>query len=204
MPIGGWSGWPYAIGSSMLMRNAVNEDIAVFCIFDRDYHTEEQILARQKEALDRGVRLHIWERKELENYLLVPTAIARVIQEKVSSVSAVAISARLDEICDQLRDDVVAGFADEYQRTHRAKGEVAGKAAVFAQKAVAAKWSSVESKLAVVSGKAVLSALASWSKETFGANLSARAIARSMTIDEICPEVVTVLRAIHKNTPIAA
>jgi predicted ATPase len=72
--VGGWGGWNYAIGSSMLLRNAFGQRICVYSIFDRDYHTEEEINARYKQAKDREIYLHIWEKKELENYLLIPSA----------------------------------------------------------------------------------------------------------------------------------
>ena len=41
MPIGGWSGWPYAIGSAMLLKNAVGDDIITYCILDSDYYPPE-------------------------------------------------------------------------------------------------------------------------------------------------------------------
>ena len=72
MPIGGWSGWPYALGSAMFLRNAADERIRVYCLLDSDYHTPQQITARLAQAADAGVDLHIWKRKEIENYLLVP------------------------------------------------------------------------------------------------------------------------------------
>jgi energy-coupling factor transporter ATP-binding protein EcfA2 len=39
MSIGGWGGWNYAIGSDMLMKNAVGDQILTYCIFDCDFHS---------------------------------------------------------------------------------------------------------------------------------------------------------------------
>lgn len=35
MPINGWSGWSYAIGSSMILKNASDEKIITYCLLDR-------------------------------------------------------------------------------------------------------------------------------------------------------------------------
>jgi hypothetical protein len=79
LSIGGWGGWQFAIGSNMLLKNSVDEDILVYCLFDSDYHTDEEIEERITDAKRLSVELHIWKKKEIENYLLVPSAINRLI-----------------------------------------------------------------------------------------------------------------------------
>jgi AAA ATPase domain/AAA domain, putative AbiEii toxin, Type IV TA system len=71
LPVGGWGGWAYALGSSMTLRNAVGDRVVVYCILDSDFHTQTQIENRYKEATARGIHLHVWSRKEFENYLEV-------------------------------------------------------------------------------------------------------------------------------------
>ncbi len=39
LQIGGWNGWPYAVGSSMTLKNAVGDRITSYCILDSDYHS---------------------------------------------------------------------------------------------------------------------------------------------------------------------
>ncbi|MBK7402796.1 MAG: hypothetical protein IPJ34_42870 [Myxococcales bacterium] len=63
MPIGGWDGWHYAVGSSMLMTNAVDNRIQVFCVLDRDYRSDEVTERRVLEAKQKNIRLHVWRRK---------------------------------------------------------------------------------------------------------------------------------------------
>ncbi|HWN95195.1 MAG TPA: AAA family ATPase, partial [Methylomirabilota bacterium] len=79
MSIGGWGGWRLVSGSSFFLKNAGGEDILTYCFLDSDYHHDEQIDARYAEAKTHGVELHIWSRKEIENFLIVPSAIQRVI-----------------------------------------------------------------------------------------------------------------------------
>ena len=42
MTIGGWNGWPYAVGSAMLLRNSGGEAITTYCVLDADYFSEEE------------------------------------------------------------------------------------------------------------------------------------------------------------------
>ena len=79
LPVGGWGGWAYALGSSMTLRNAVGERVVVYRILDSDYHTSKQIEDRYEEAKARGVHLHVWSRRELENYLVHAQVVKRVI-----------------------------------------------------------------------------------------------------------------------------
>ena len=87
LSIGGWGGWAHAIGSSMALKNAVGDRIEEtrICIFDSDYHTPAEQQERYDQANDRAICLHIWERKEIENYLLDHNVIARVIKQRTKN-----------------------------------------------------------------------------------------------------------------------
>ncbi|PWT79779.1 MAG: ATP-dependent endonuclease, partial [Acidobacteria bacterium] len=57
--IGGWGGWPYAVGSEMFLENAAGEGIVTYCILDSDYHTQQEVDERLQEAKTRNISLHI-------------------------------------------------------------------------------------------------------------------------------------------------
>src|SRR5205809_4048196 len=113
--IGGWGGWPYAVGSEMFLENAAGEGIVTYCILDSDYHTQEEVDERLQEAKKRNISLHIWKKKELENYLLVPEAIRRVILDKIAAdktpPSLDDIKKELEKIAADLLDDTIDSFA---------------------------------------------------------------------------------------------
>jgi hypothetical protein len=70
--VGGWGGWSYVVGSSMLLERNIGTDFIKYCIFDRDYHLPEHIAERVREAKKHKIDVHIWKLKEIENYLLGP------------------------------------------------------------------------------------------------------------------------------------
>jgi hypothetical protein len=75
--IGGWSGWERAIGCASLLKEAVGGAFQCYCILDSDYQTASALQSRRTSAVGHKIDLHIWRKKEIENYLLVPAAVLR-------------------------------------------------------------------------------------------------------------------------------
>jgi len=201
MSIGGWTGWPYAIGSSMLLKNSVGEDITVYCVLDSDYHTQSEIDHRLRDALAKRVQLYIWRKKELENYLLVPTAIQRFISGRVPMrVTPPTLDEVRDAmhcIADDLKDIVLDAVANEHWLRNRAGGLTTANRE--ARRLVNPVWADSNARLGLVSGKDVLSALSDWSQTNFGVSFGTATIAQELQEGEIDPEVKAVLTAIERT-----
>jgi len=187
----------------MAMGAAVGQNVRCYCIFDSDFHTPTQISARKNEARARHVSLHIWARKEIENYLLVPAAIARVITSRARSArpvpSADTLAERIFDFAGQLENDVLDSFAQEFHAENRAGGS--SQANGSARDQMYPRWSTSEGRLAIVSGKLILARLSEWLQREHGLSISPMAIARGMRRSEIPAEVVDVLTAIENGGP---
>lgn len=85
MQLGGWGGWNYAVGCSILLKRTLGDRTRVYCILDRDYHSEGEIDRRLAEAARNGIQLHIWSKKEIENYLLSPKVLHKLIRARQRS-----------------------------------------------------------------------------------------------------------------------
>ena len=200
LSIGGWGGWNYAIGSTMLLSSSIGREIRSYCIFDSDFHTPKQIRDRKIEATQKGVELHIWERKELENYLLVPEAILRAVASKLrqqpSSLNAELIRQQLFELAAVLENEVMDAYAYEFSVENRPGGTTQANRSARERMA---GWDSLEGRLALVSGKTLLTNLSGWLQENYGVAINPVRIARSMLRSEIADEIVNVLAAIETN-----
>lgn len=156
----------------MAMRRAAGEGIRVFCILDADFHPADQILERQQQALGSGIELHIWSKKELENYLLVPAVRARVIRSRAAPgkhVSATDIAEKLREITAALRDGVHDALAAEFFSLDRAAGFTGANKR--AREFHAGRLATGATELDLVSGKEVLSRLSAWAQNKWGASV---------------------------------
>ncbi|NDY71358.1 ATP-dependent endonuclease [Desulfobacter hydrogenophilus] len=201
MSLGGWGGWNYAIGSSMLLKNSLNQNIFTYCIFDSDYHTAEEISTRLDQANDKGIFLHIWSKKEIENYLLIPSALQRVIEnnlaKRTSSPSIDEIEQRLMTILSEMEESVLDAISSELLKQNR--GWTAGKSNKEARKLICDSKAQEESIISIASGKYVIKKFADWSQQEFGVSLNAIAIAKEMTAQEIPNELIKIVTSIEKS-----
>ena len=117
--IGGWDGWPYAIGQTMMAKNALGQKVRVYCILDSDYHIPAEIDKRKKEACSKDVELHIWSKKEIENYFLNPDAIVRIICGRDSQLDARLVKAdvleRIANIALSMKNNVFDAYATRFR-----------------------------------------------------------------------------------------
>ena len=201
--IGGWTGWPYTIGSRLLLKNSAGDSIRVYCILDRDYHTDDEVEERLKEARTRAVELHVWGRKELENYLLIPSAISRLMKKRArrarSKITEEAVREKIAAIAGTMREEVTDKYVASFLDQNRRAG--AAQASSRAREHVSDRWGSMSLQLTIVPGKEVISQLARWAADDFNASFSAIALAREIRSDEIDEEVVTVLEAMSLGSP---
>lgn len=199
--LGGWNGWSYAIGSKLLLKNAVGEDIIVYCILDSDYHTPEEIQERLDQSLDRGIELHIWSKKEIENYFIVPETIQRIIEnenrKKVDNPSIATIQQALNQILEQHKNVVFDALSTHFFAQDKASGvsEANKKARII----VGDAWQTQDGKLAIVSGKKVISELSQWAQGNYGVSLSPMKILRSLNRGEIDSELASIVTTIEKG-----
>lgn len=196
--IGGWSGWPYAVGQGMLARNALGQTVRVYCVLDSDYNTVDDIRQRMEEARERQVELHVWCRKEIENYFLLPTVIARVVTARRSDLDVddvqLAIEAKFDEIVRSLRDVVFDGYAERFRAANPRGG--AAQANQRAREQLAGVFDNPERALERVSGKEVITQLSTWLHAEYGRGIALRDILREIRPDEVNQEVREVIAAI--------
>jgi len=201
LPIGGWSGWPYAVGSSMTLRNAVGDRIATYCILDCDYHSNEEIRERYIEALDRGVNLHVWKRKEIENFLLNPKAIRRVLAARIKTgevPSEDELRRKLLELCEGERRSIEDGFASALVQANRKLDVITANRT--ARGHVEQMWQAEDTRLAIAPGKNLLSELSKWTQGEFGVTFGPPAIARQMKQSELPEELTDFIRAIEEGS----
>ncbi|MDI6451741.1 ATP-dependent nuclease [Anaerobaca lacustris] len=202
--VGGWSGWQRAVGSAKSMKNAAGEDIITYCIFDSDYQTEDEINERYEQACEHDINLHIWSEKEIENYLLVPVAIVRVIEGRIPAnrhcPTPEDVANQIEKIASSMRDDVFDAMSQQYLAGDRAGGVTAANRK--ARKRIEKAWQTREGRQRIVSGKRVVSELSKWSKDNFDVSFGAISLARAMTKKDVQKEVRGVIQAIVRGTKI--
>jgi len=113
--IGGYGNWKHAVGAAIGLRNAGGEAIMAYCILDSDYHPKTDHEKMEREARENGLQLHVWKRKEIENYVLNPNSICRFIElkKRKGNISTDIVKNKIIEICEGMKDSVLDAIADE-------------------------------------------------------------------------------------------
>lgn len=197
MSIGGWGGWSRAVGSKLMLKNAGEENIVIYCILDSDYHTEQEIEDRKKEATKNGINLKIWNRKEVENYLIEPNAIRRIIEKEINEkLSPEVVVSKIEEIVENLKSDYLDLLMDKVHIEYRRNGKhiEPSTARKKAEKQLQDNWAN---KYSIVSGKALIKKICNWSNDEYNVSLNSNKIAQELTKSEIPDELKKTLEKIE-------
>lgn len=99
------------------------ERLEVFVIADRDYHPAPGDL--HSSLASDGIRWHVWERAEIENYLLVPDAIIRLAgkAEQLPPLLEEAVRSKLEELVEESRDSAHDHLVEAFKNYGRESDE---------------------------------------------------------------------------------
>jgi hypothetical protein len=160
---------------------------------------DDEVAERYSEARQWNVKLRIWSRKELENYLLVPEAISRYIASKahddITPPNSEQVGKEIDRIAEEMREEPILDSMATVLLARDKKGGLP-KANKAARVALSKRWTTRESRWATAPGKEVIARLSQWSQREFGVGLGSEALARELHPHEIDPEVIEVIKAI--------
>lgn len=194
--IGGWSKWPAVVMMANFFRRNTPDQIDIFCLLDRDYHTDAEIAGRLDEARRHNIHLHIWARKELENYALEPNTIARLIaKDSGKNVTTEDVSRAINAGCEAMRDEATDSISNEIRLADKKMDP--NKSNPIARAIVKERWKR-EGGPSVVCGKELFSKVAKWSQDEYGVILSPQKLIRAMAAHEVPREIVDYISQVTK------
>ena len=108
--LNGFNNLREAFGTSKLFYDETKGMIQCICLLDSDYYPRDMIKKRCDEASANHLKLHIWKRKEIENYLLEPEVLFRI--SKQSQEKYDVFMKELEEVADEFRNRVFDQYAE--------------------------------------------------------------------------------------------
>jgi hypothetical protein len=177
-------------------------------VFDRDYRPPQAVSVLESELKAHAQLVRVHERKELENFVLVPSAIERALREKIEDrrrrgASVVEyendLAAMLNDVCERTKSQIFSQCIARYQEDCRAmgKGIDSATAAKEALHALDLAWSSQEGRLKVVPGKEVLASLNGLLQEKYKVALTISVIISAMHLAEVPEEMQSLVAEIQ-------
>ncbi len=180
-----------AFGTSKLFYDETRGMIKCICILDSDYYPNDMIEKKYKEAHDNYLDLHIWKRKELENYLLEPQVLFRLSHQPKEKYGI--FLKELEELVDTYEDRVFDQYAEHILKYRKIDISTANAEARGYMKDM---WTNLENKLALVGGKEFIRCLNGWYKQKFFMNVSVSQIISEFQKDEFDSEIVEIIKNI--------
>jgi energy-coupling factor transporter ATP-binding protein EcfA2 len=187
--LGGFSNWTRVEPFAWLLDELLQKAVRAFVILDRDFRLETEVRDVKRRLARLGVEVHVWHRKELESYLLHPSALARV-----SGAPARAVARRLGHIAELQRDAVLGAMTRQHLSAGRRSEDTDEELTRRASEAFEALWEDEANRIYRCNAKEVLSSLNGWLVRGGHKAVSARGLSHRMLASEIPDEVFEVLR----------
>lgn len=202
----GFNNWTNLKRLDWVFHNVLNEQIQAFVILDGDYRTDSQNAAITQELLKSGVRFHVWDRKEIENYLLSESVVCLGVSQRlrsrqnVISNQAVApfVQKAFADIAEELRDETFSQMLEQYHLDNRATGRSMATLNFEFTRDFNSSWQSADWRLARISGKSALRLLNQKLQTQFKVAISPTQLASKLDSTSAPAELLRVVREVSR------
>ena len=170
-------------------------------MYDRDYYCDEQI-ADVVASLEANLSLaRVLDRKEIENYLLIPAALDRAIARTMNfgaEKQAVRLEAAtlLEEITRPMKDDTLSQLMARRHDYLQHKGQDKSQLYKEVLGVFERRWSSLNTRLTLISGKELLRLFRERVQELCGVTLTDARIVESLNREDIPDDMRLLLTAL--------
>jgi energy-coupling factor transporter ATP-binding protein EcfA2 len=198
---GGFGSWERITTLAAGIADVLGAPLMIAAVYDRDYFCQEQV-DHVVNTLSKALKFaYIHSRKEIENYLLIPSALQRAIEKSIAGKSSlkgeptenIDIHKILDDITEPMQSDVQAQILARRGDYLRSSGRDSASVTSETMKAFNERWKNLPSRLGMVSGKEVLAELRTYLQEAFGISLTDTIIIDSIRREEFPADLVGLL-----------
>jgi predicted DNA-binding protein len=205
VPIGGFSQRQRIQHAAWTFEKVLKSEIAISALLDRDYRCVEETRELVDEARKTVPSFHILAAKELENYLLVPDAIAMAANDRLRernsrdyTISVDDIRQMLDEISNRMKSSVLSQRVSHRMRYFASR--TSKDPATVAHEAIAHiddEWGSLSRRLMAVPGKQMLAELNSTLQQNHGISITTSQIIRNLALGSVSPDLNAILAELN-------
>ncbi|MEL7729360.1 AAA family ATPase [Citromicrobium bathyomarinum] len=190
------------------MEHPLGRTVLCGVVLDRDYRGDAECEEVWKNLSEISEFCRIHPCKEIENFVLVPTAIDRLIEKRIEErrsrggvVTNYSDSAEklLDQFCTQKKSYVLSQFTERYKAYERKRRSA--HEATLIQEALEefdARWGDPKERLKLIPGKEALAWLNSQLQPTYKVSVSASGIVDVMHVHEVPDDMRMLIDQVEK------
>jgi AAA domain, putative AbiEii toxin, Type IV TA system len=191
------------------IEKTIGSKILSAVIFDRDYRSEYEVNTEKKELEKINYFAHIHSCKEIENFLIIPSAIKEAIDEKlVENNKRLGKSIEFEEDIEVLLSQISDDFKHKTQaqlQTHQFEFEKSKdpkvQNSVIVEKILREfemRWKDLEERFRILPGKDFISSLNKFLQNTYGISITYANIINFLRRDTIPGELKTLIENIDQ------
>ena len=185
----------------------LNLQMRIGAILDRDYFTSSELKEVEESLAAEIDFVHIFTRKEIENYLLDPETLQCALytemrrkDERTSMLSLDVIRTILLEITEEFRHATLGQYIAKAITAEKSSGKdpavISSEISVEFDK----KWKDLTTRLAIVPGKEILRRFRNRMQQEFGVSLTDATIVRAFRRDAVPVELISLLQQVAEFT----
>lgn len=185
VPLGGFSrNWRAAAFSETL--SAMGSSVATFVLLDSDLRSGEAIDRETAGLRAAGSAVHVWRRRELENYLLDAGAISRV-----AGISLDVAISLLDNALAAHKEEAELAF--DSARLAERGGQAERTALARSREEFRERWSRSDGPVGLVDAKSVIRTLNTELQALDARTLNVHSLAKKLTRSDMAEELINLL-----------
>jgi len=190
----GFAGWERVRSVAWGFEEVLGAKIKLGVVLDRDFRSEEELEFLRQQLAPHVSFVHIHCRKELENYLLPPEALARAVSRALADRVRRGVPGLPDRIdTAALLEEIVAPCREEWRGQYQARraeylrrsGADLATLNTETSRWFEAKWQDPAARMSVVHGKSTLAMLNRRLQEAYGITLTPSRIVDAMRSAEL-------------------
>jgi hypothetical protein len=203
IPIDGFSKHDRILHTNWAFTTILGEDLKIAALFDRDYKCEDEIQKISKKFENEIEYVHFFSRKEIENYLLIPSAIEQAINDKLRERHhenfELVEKMYFFEMMYSLTNDLKSQVYSQLSANLIKKGDRTDIATILDAftKKFDASWKDLNYRLKVVPGKEFISALNTHLQKKYQITVTNAQIINHIKKEEFDPELLEVLNSLE-------
>ncbi|MCU7367923.1 AAA family ATPase [Pantoea stewartii] len=197
----GYSSWSKVQALAWGLKNTLDSEIKIAAIYDRDFWCDNEIIKVEQGLKGNLSFAHVHRRKEIENYLLVPSVLTRCINKTLSEranrvgedyaeIDAIAL---LYEITNGYQTILQGQYIAKYFDFHRSTGKDQAVLTTEALQFFNEKWNNLDSRMEIVAGKEVLRELRTTLSKNYSITLTDFKIIDEFKVPEIPADLTELL-----------
>lgn len=199
VPIGGFSQNKRIQDTAWAFEKILKANISIAAVLDRDFRCAEEISELLKDGRASVPHFHILSSKEIENFLLVPSAVLKALEQKLKernsklAVTFDDVNETLDGIIASQKADLLGQYISNRVRFFSTRSAKDPSTVVKeALEKFESDWRDPMRRAAICSGKKAFAALNGQLQERFGLSITSNQVIRHLVPSDV-GQLVSVL-----------